>query len=128
MSVAGIVFLGTPHQGSDVAGYVKSLARVTGRDTTLLDSLTRNSQVLHEIAQDFEVSYSNADLVCFYEGKHNHLGFKVRRAYPCFSSPIASQPLHFTGCELSVGFFEQQKVHVSHNRSLWPEQISWVRG
>ena len=80
LSIAGIIFLGTPHQGSDAAGYGKLLARATGRDTTLLESLTRNSQVLHEVAQDFETSYSNADLVCFYEEKHNLLGVKVRIA------------------------------------------------
>ena len=80
LSVAGIIFLGTPNQGSDDARYEKLLAQATGRDTTLLESLTRNSQVLHEIAQDFETSYSNADLVCFYEEKHDLLGVKVRIA------------------------------------------------
>ena len=85
LSVAGIVFLGTPHQGSDAAGYGKLLAQATGRDTTLLESLTRNSQVLNGIAQDFETSYSNADLVCFYEKNHGLLGVKVRIAFTCFS-------------------------------------------
>ncbi len=85
LSVAGIVFLGTPHQGSDAAGYGKFLAHATGRDTTLLESLTRNSQVLNEIAQDFETSYSNADIVCFYERKHSLLGVKVRIACTRFS-------------------------------------------
>ena len=77
LSVAGIIFLGTPHQGSDAAEYGKWLARASGRDTTLLESLTRNSQVLHEIGRDFETSYSNADLVCFYEENHSFLGVKV---------------------------------------------------
>ena len=85
LSVAGIVFLGTPHQGSDAAGYGELLAQATGRDITLLRSLTRNSQILHEIAQDFETSYSNVDLVCFYEKKHGLLGFKVRIACIHFS-------------------------------------------
>ena len=90
LSVTGIVFLGTPHQGSDTAGYVKLLARATGRDTTLLESLTRNSQVLHELAHDFESSYSNADLVCFYEEKQDLLGVKVRIACTRFSALILS--------------------------------------
>lgn len=77
LSVTGIVFLGTPHQGSDAAGYGKWLARTAGCDTTLLESLTSNSQVLHEIAQDFETSYNNTDLVCFYEEKFGVLGIKV---------------------------------------------------
>ena len=77
LSVAGIIFLGTPHQGSDAAGYGKWLARGTGCDTTLLESLTRNSHVLHEIAQDFETSYNNTDLVCFYEEDFGLWGIKV---------------------------------------------------
>ncbi|MCJ1349815.1 hypothetical protein MMC31_008056, partial [Peltigera leucophlebia] len=76
LSVAGILFLGTPHQGSKAAGYGQSLARVLGSDTTLLESLTKHSQVLHEIGQDFETSYSNADLVCFHEEYDGPLGIK----------------------------------------------------
>ncbi len=88
LSVAGIIFLGTPHQGSDAAGYGKLLARVTGCDTTLLESLTRHSQVLHEIAQDFETSYHTADIVCFYEEKHGLLGVKVcmNESFPLIKS------------------------------------------
>ena len=77
LSVAGIVFLGTPHEGSGAARYGKWLARATGCDTTLLKSLTRNSQVLHEIAQDFETSYSNADLVCLFKENNGLGGVKV---------------------------------------------------
>ena len=77
LSVVGIIFLGTPHQGSDAADYGKWLARATGRDTTLLESLTRNSQILHEIGRDFETSYDNGNIVCFYEENNGLLGFKV---------------------------------------------------
>ena len=77
LSVVGIVFLGTPHQGSDAAEYGKLLARASGRDSTLLESLTRVSQVLHEIGRDFETSYNNTDLVCFYEENRSLLGVKV---------------------------------------------------
>ena len=77
LSLAGIIFLGTPHQGSDAAGYGKWLARVNGCDTTLLDSLTRNSQILDEVGQDFETGYSNIDIICFYEEKSRLLGVKV---------------------------------------------------
>ena len=84
-SIVGIIFLGTPHQGSDAAGYGKLLAQVIGRDTTLLKSLTRNSQDFHEIAQDFETIYTDTDLVCFYEEKHGVFGVKVRIACIRFS-------------------------------------------
>ena len=77
LSVAGIVSLGMPHRESDAAGYGKWLARTAGCDTTLLESLISNSQVLHEIARDFETSYNNTDLVCFYEEKFGILGVKV---------------------------------------------------
>ncbi len=68
LSMAGIIFLGTPHQGSNAAGYGVWLARAAGRDTKLLESLKRNSATLYDIASDFEKSYGpEADLVCFYE-------------------------------------------------------------
>ncbi|WP_375449313.1 hypothetical protein [uncultured Nostoc sp.] len=88
LSIAGLIFLGTPHQGSDAAGYGKYLARVTGNDLTLLESLTKHSQVLREVAQDFETSYSNVDLVCFYEEKHGLFGVKVcmREYFPVIKS------------------------------------------
>lgn len=68
-ATAGIIFLGTAQQGSSAAEYGILLARVLGNDTTLLESLKRNSSTLLEVAQDFESSYNNADIVCFYEKK-----------------------------------------------------------
>ena len=74
LSTAGIIFLGTPHQGSEAAVYGVWLAQVMGQDKTLLESLRRNSPALHEIARDFEASYSNVDIVCFYEDKDASYG------------------------------------------------------
>ena len=74
LSTAGIIFLGTPHQGSDAAVYGVWLAQAAGRDKTLLECLKRNSPALHDIARDFEASYSNADIVCFYENKDASYG------------------------------------------------------
>lgn len=74
LSTAGIIFLGTPHQGSEAAVYGVWLAHVAGHDKTLLESLRRNSPALHDIARDFEASYSNADIVCFYEDKDASYG------------------------------------------------------
>ena len=45
------------------------VAKVVGHDTTLLESLRRNSPALRDIARDFEASYNNADVVCFSEDK-----------------------------------------------------------
>ena len=74
LSTASIIFLGTPHQGSDAAVYALWLAQAAGHDTGLLESLVRNSSVLHEIARDFEASYSDADIVCFTENKRASYG------------------------------------------------------
>ena len=74
LSTARIIFLGTPHQGSEAAVYSVWLAQVVGYDKTLLESLIRNSSTLHSIARDFEASYSNADIVCFYEDKDASYG------------------------------------------------------
>lgn len=72
--MAGIIFLGTPHHGSDVALYGLWLAQALGHDKTLLESLKGNSLALYEIAQDFETGYRNADIVCFYENKEASYG------------------------------------------------------
>lgn len=69
LSTAGIVFLGTPHDGSDIAAHGVWLAKAVGHDKTLLESLKRNSPALYDIARDFDASYRNTDIVCFYE-KH----------------------------------------------------------
>ena len=74
LSIAGIIFLGTPHQGSDATEYGLWLARIAGQDTALLQSLRRNNIALHDIARDFEASYNKADIVCFYENEDASYG------------------------------------------------------
>ena len=77
MSIAGILFLETPHQGSSAAEYGMWLARALGKDTTLLQTLKKNSPTLLEVAQDFDASYSNVDIVCFYEQRDGQMGIQV---------------------------------------------------
>ena len=74
LSTAGIIFLGTPHQGSDAAVYGVWLAQAAGHDRTLLESLKRHSPDLYGIARDFESSYKNADIFCFYEDRDASYG------------------------------------------------------
>ena len=69
LSTAGIVFLGTPDDGSDSAAYGTFLAQLMRHDKTLIEPLKRNSSALDEMAQDFETGYRDADIVCFYENK-----------------------------------------------------------
>ena len=77
MATAGILFLGTPHQGSSAAEYGLWLGRALGNDTTLLETLKKNSPTLREVAQDFEASYSHVDIVCYYETRDGPMGIQV---------------------------------------------------
>lgn len=74
LSTAGIIFLGTPHQGSEAAVYGAWLTQAAGHDKTLLESLKRNSPALYNIARDFDAGYSHIDIVCFYEDKDASYG------------------------------------------------------
>ena len=77
MSTVGILFLGTPHQGSSAAEYGIWLARALRSNTTLLETLKKNSPTLLEVAQDFHASYNNVDIVCFYETRDGPMGIQV---------------------------------------------------
>ena len=99
LSTAGIIFLGTPHQGTEAAVYGVWLAQVAGHDKTLLESLRKNSPALHDIARDFEASYSNTDIICFYEDKdasYGPLQTRVRRHLPLHSTD--GESLRHTVC------------------------------
>ncbi|KAK8905606.1 hypothetical protein QC760_005530 [Botrytis cinerea] len=67
LSVAGIIFLGAPFQGSDAALFGTWLAKALRRDTALLELLKKDSPTLYNLSRDFWGSYSAWDLVCFYE-------------------------------------------------------------
>ncbi|KAJ5159680.1 uncharacterized protein N7482_006684 [Penicillium canariense] len=80
----GIVFIGTPHHGSDLAPVARKLARYLGRfkqtNSAILDVLEKGSDTLSRIQRDFanmlrsrnEVSkdpshLSPIEIVCFFE-------------------------------------------------------------
>ncbi|KAM3088918.1 hypothetical protein ACMFMG_000539 [Clarireedia jacksonii] len=67
LSVAGIIFLGAPFQGSDIANVGTRLARLSGLDSTILKLLEKDSANLYALSRDFWGSHSDWDLVCFYE-------------------------------------------------------------
>ncbi|KIN05367.1 hypothetical protein OIDMADRAFT_177562 [Oidiodendron maius Zn] len=67
LSVAGIIFLGAPFQGSDVAVFGKLIAQLLGRDDKLLKSLEKNNQGQLAISRDFWGSFGDWNIVCFYE-------------------------------------------------------------
>ena len=90
LSVTGIIFLGAPFQGSDIAGLGTWLARMSGTDTTLLKLLTKNSPSLNALSRDFWGSHRDWDLVCFYESKGAQYGpikKQVGRIYPSPQAP-----------------------------------------
>ncbi|KAL9117774.1 MAG: hypothetical protein Q9187_005686 [Circinaria calcarea] len=74
LSVAGIIFLGAPFQGSDAALFGKWLARLAGCDSTLLELLEKDSPTLYGLSRDFWGSYSDRGLVCFYEKRQADYG------------------------------------------------------
>ena len=74
LSVAGIIFLGAPFKGSDVAVFGKWFAQLSGRDSTLLELLVKDSPNLYALSRDFWGSYNDWDLVCFYENKEADYG------------------------------------------------------
>jgi hypothetical protein len=74
LSVAGIIFLGAPFRGSDAALFGKWLAQLSGRDSTLLDLLEKDSPSLYALSRDFWGSHNDWDLVCFYEKREADYG------------------------------------------------------
>lgn len=84
LSVAGIVFLGAPFQGSDAAIYGKWLAQLGRLDMTLIKSLEKDNPALHALSSDFWHSYNDWDIVCFYENKDAEYGpWKTRVRLYC---------------------------------------------
>jgi hypothetical protein len=80
LSVSGIVFLGTPFQGSKEATYAQWLAKLIrlqeadGHKYTLLKTLQKESQELHNLSVDFWRSYGEYDMTCFYENREAEYG------------------------------------------------------
>lgn len=67
LSVAGIIFLGGPFQGSDAAIFGQWLAQLAGLESTLLKVLQKGSLDLFALSTDFYSSHRDLDIVCFYE-------------------------------------------------------------
>ena len=70
----GIIFLGTPHRGSDKANYGRILARVATAamnkpPSHLVNALHTNSDSLMRLSSDFRFRLPNYQVVSFYEMK-----------------------------------------------------------
>jgi hypothetical protein len=91
LSVVGIIFLGAPFQGSEAAIFGEWLARLSWLDPTLLQALRKGSQELYELSIDFCGSYTDWDLVCFYEKKDASFG-GLLNARVCFCPSLSVSP------------------------------------
>jgi hypothetical protein len=91
-AVTGILFLGTPHQGSPAASYASILARTANSLVTtsqlfrfagqwrddLFKTLRTHEPELLRIAEDFRVHTKNMKIMSFVEGKKTRgLGTRV---------------------------------------------------
>ena len=92
LSIAGILFLGAPFQGSNAAVFGKWLARLSRLDSTLLETLRSSSPDLYALQEDFCGSYTALDLVCFYETSDTNFG-GLLSANVCFNS-VSRPALH----------------------------------
>ncbi len=93
LSVTGIIFLGAPLQGSDVAIFGEWLARLSSLDSTLLQALRKGSPELYGLSSDFCYSYIDCDIVCFYEKKDTNFGGMLNAQVYLFISLPAFPPL-----------------------------------
>lgn len=79
ISTAGVVFLGTPHEGTEVAGWGEYLAMIRGNDRNLMRQLEPKATELYDLSHDFACGYKHLGIVCFYEKLDNaYFGGKLR--------------------------------------------------
>jgi hypothetical protein len=68
----GVVFLGTPHNGTSIVTYGETLVNIAkavglGSDTSLIHSLRNGSPELFRLATYFNDIYADFDVFCFFE-------------------------------------------------------------
>jgi hypothetical protein len=63
----GIVFLGTPHRGADLADVLKAVLTVSFSSRKFVKDLSVTSQAIKEINQLFKARAENLELVSFWE-------------------------------------------------------------
>ncbi|KAF1937380.1 hypothetical protein EJ02DRAFT_385756, partial [Clathrospora elynae] len=107
LSVSGIIFLGTPFQGSGEAAYAQWLAMLIrlqekkGNKYTLLKTLQKDSAGLHALSIDFWRSYGEYDMTCFYEKRKAHYGPVVRQFVSTQSATLVGKKLIYMDADHS---------------------------
>ncbi|KFY32634.1 hypothetical protein V493_00017 [Pseudogymnoascus sp. VKM F-4281 (FW-2241)] len=101
LSVAGVIFLGTPFQGSNAAVLGKRLAQVTGGDLSLLELLQKDNPNLHALAKDFCDSHHEWDFVCFYEDTDADFTLLKTRVVTASSATLSGRRMIFLNTDHS---------------------------
>lgn len=90
-----MLFLGTPHRGSDYAGWLNNILRSVPilSSKPYLAELTPTALSLQNIREEFRALCADLRLVSVYETQKTHLGFgplKTRKmvCHPCAPSPL----------------------------------------
>jgi hypothetical protein len=110
----GVIFLGTPHRGADIASWGDTLATCAaafglGPDTELLNILRKDSDRLREIFNDFAVlaNEMSLDLVCFYELYPTTIKYRRGMLQYMISAKalvgLASENIHFISLTWATG-------------------------
>ena len=93
---AGVVFMGTPHRGSDkvqLADMLVLAAKVTWRkpNDELLNALRLNAGVLNQQRANFTTIMDGLSVVCLYESQPTSIGMVRRRLFfpPSFLSVVS---------------------------------------
>jgi len=68
-NIKGIMFLGTPHHGSDLANVLKNILSVTFSSKDFVKQLKPNSDAIAHINRLFRDRAKDMKLVSFYESK-----------------------------------------------------------
>ena len=82
--VTGIIFLGVPFQGSEVAKAGELFAGITLKERgyrKMISSLKRDENGLFNSLRQFASSYNNLNMVCFTERKDTKFGLFKKQVY-----------------------------------------------
>ena len=107
-----MAFLGTPHRGSDLAGFVSGIGNITKValkrvNTNLLRLLKRNSEVLAGVEEDFSIwlrkKHDSFNLTCFFEEQElPGIGMVVQKE------------------SAKIGGYPQQSIPANHMVRIFP--------
>ncbi|KAF2625473.1 hypothetical protein BU25DRAFT_473452 [Macroventuria anomochaeta] len=107
LSIAGIVFLGTPFQGSKEAAYAQWPAKLIRLQEderhgyTLLETLQKDCASLRDLLIDFWRSYGKYDMTCFYEKRPAKYGLVSRQFVSTQSATLVGQKMIYMDADHS---------------------------